>query len=169
MSNLTSIILVAFLGVIGNIAYFEYQARRKTKKDLLRQRLIELLLPIYIAFRYDEIEVGKIHNTDDAPDIYPNFISDRTVRIANKIENIIQKNLYLADDELSKACLDFLDLAYSFNSDQRIEMKEDKYLDEFKNFIIKRFYNDRNEYLETKICCHLVGVPLRETPTEQKD
>lgn len=148
MSNVISIIIVAVLGVIGNIAYFEYQVKRKTKKDLLRQRLTELLLPIYIALEYDTIEVDKIQSTDDAPDVYPHFISDRTVRVANKIEEIIKKNLYLADDNLCEACLNFLGFAYQLNSNQRIEVGEDVYFNEFKDLIVKRFLSDKKEYLK---------------------
>ena len=39
MSN----IAVAVLGVIGNIAYFEYRTRKETSKDLLKQRLADFV------------------------------------------------------------------------------------------------------------------------------
>ena len=36
MSNVVSIIIVAILGVIGNIVYFEYRLKRNTREKSLK-------------------------------------------------------------------------------------------------------------------------------------
>lgn len=154
MSNIVSIITVAVLGVIGNIAYFEYKTRKKTSKDLLKERLTKLLLPLYVVIHVDEkAEIAWATNGDGD---HADFYSRLPGRLLPPIIKIIRENIYLADDTLHTACIDFLEWAYMNNENDRFqklmsgdfdELIQDK---DFKNFsdIVKQQYEEiRHLYL----------------------
>jgi len=56
MSSIISIIIVAILGIIGNIVYFEYRFKKEHKKEIDKEQMTKLLLPLYIILKTDELE-----------------------------------------------------------------------------------------------------------------
>lgn len=154
MSNLVSIILVASLGVIGNIIYFEYQTRKKSSKELLKQKLTNLLLPLYCAVHLDQIAEDAWLRTDDGD--WADSLSNLPHKLVVPINKIIKENIYLADDELHKASLDFLTWAYGSNTNDRFQeiMKgdfddaiKDKDFKKFYDIVVKEYNEARREYL----------------------
>ena len=119
MSNITSIIIVAVLGVIGNIAYFEYRTHKEASKDLLKQRLTDLLLPLYVILHLEEIAIDAWLRSGEGD--YAESHSGLPTRILSPIEKIIKENIYLADDQLHIACVDFLHWAYGSDTNARFQ------------------------------------------------
>lgn len=154
MSNIISIIAVAVLGVIGNIAYFEYKTHKETSKNLLKERLTKLLLPLYIVLYIDEkSEIAWATNGDGD---YADFYSRLPSRLLPPIIKIIKENIYLADDTLHSACMDFLEWAYMNDENDRFQKLMSRDFDEliqdknFKNFsdIVRQQYEEiRHLYL----------------------
>ena len=66
MSNFASIIIVAVFGVIGNIIYFEYRLKKEHRKEIDKEQLTKLLLPLYIIFKTNELELIEWLKNDDA-------------------------------------------------------------------------------------------------------
>ena len=152
MSNFVSIIIVAFFGVIGNIIYFEYRLKKEHKKEINKEQLTKLLLPLYIIFKTDELEAIKWFKNEDAdPYEYESDMPDRLFKPAKKI---LDKNLYLADEELQKQSLLFIEWAFNEDSLVRFQklhsegLKQDKVLDDFKKLIYKKYNEKRNKYLK---------------------
>ncbi len=149
MSNLFSIILVAFLGVIGNIIYFRYQINNNNSKEVMKTRLINLLLPLFITLKHDEINFEWSIKYDDPYD----FDSEKPTRLFNKLSDIIKFNLYLADDELHEASLSFLNWAALSDDKQRFQdlhnsgVINDADFDNFKKIVYERYYEERKKYL----------------------
>ncbi len=149
MSNLTSIILVALLGVIGNIVYFKYQSKKERNKEVLKMRLTNLLLPLFVILKNDEIELEYSIEYDDPYD----FDSEKPTRLLNKLKDIINTNIYLADEELHEACMAFIKWAYLSDTNQRfqdmhnnVNIKEEDF-ENFKKIVIKKYYYEREKYL----------------------
>jgi len=158
MINLISIVSVAILGVIGNIAYFEYRTKKKTSKDLLKQRLTKLLLPLYINLHVKESSTKAWLETEDA-ETYEESHSDLPTRTLLPVKKIIEENLYLANDELHDACIKFLDWAYRSDTNQRFQdlmnrdfdfSLQDKEFNEFYEMVVSEFNKSRKEYLNHK-------------------
>ncbi|MFA6534266.1 MAG: hypothetical protein WCT37_03775 [Patescibacteria group bacterium] len=149
MSNLLSIILVASLGVIGNIVYFRYQSKKENGKEVLKMKLINLLLPLFITLKHDEINLEWAIKYDDPCD----FDSDKPGRLFNKLIDIIKNNLYLADDELHEACLNFLNWAELSDESQRYQdimnnvNTDDADFEKFKKVVYERYHAERKKYL----------------------
>ncbi|MBU2541945.1 hypothetical protein KJ785_00075 [Patescibacteria group bacterium] len=149
MSNLLSIILVAFLGVIGNITYFKYQTKKEKSKEVLKTRLTNLLLPLFITLKDDEINLEWAIKYDDPCD----FDSEKPTRLFNKLIDIIKDNLYLADDELHEACLLFLNWAALSDGGQRFQDLhnsvdiDDADFEKFRCIVYCRYDKERNKYL----------------------
>ncbi len=155
MSNLVSIITVAVLGVIGNIAYFEYQTHKKASKGLLKQRLTNLLLPLYIILHLDEISTDAWARSEDGD--YADLHSDLPTRILSQIENIIKESIYLADDQLHEACVKFLQWAYGSDTNQRFQdlmngdfnsAIQDKDFKKFYDIVVREYNDARHQYLK---------------------
>lgn len=154
LETLFPVIIVAILTLLGNIIYFEYKFRKKRKeksREVLRQRLTQFLLPLYVIFKKDELERHAWLNAD--VDMYE-YESEMPKRIFSKeMHEIISKNLYLADDELHSSCLLFLEWAYRSNPDERYQrvhteqLKEDKVFKRFRELVCAKFYQARREYL----------------------
>jgi hypothetical protein len=153
MSNLFSIILVALLGVIGNIAYFEYQTRKKNSEAILKQRLTDLLLPLYVILHVEEIAIKAWYSSPEGD--YADAHSELPTRVLLPIKEIIKKNIYLADDELHQACLSFLHWAYNSDENERFQSLmggkfdatvSDKGFDEFQETVIRKYQEARAEY-----------------------
>jgi len=149
MNNIISIILVALLGFIGNIVYFNHQLKKERNKEVLKMRLTNLLLPLFVALKNDEIELKYSIKFDDPYD----FDSDKPTRLLNKLSTIINANLYLADDDLHEACISFMQWAYLSDTDQRYQDLhnnidvEDVDFENFKNVVYKKYYTEREKYL----------------------
>ena len=150
MNNLITIILVASLGVIGNIVYFEYRLKKDHRRDILKRRLTDLLLPLYYALKNDELEIYEWINSD--VDIFE-YESDKPKRVLNKLKEIIKENLYLADDELHNSCLTFIEWAYKSDEKERFQrihsntLEKDIIFEKFINIVYKRYYETRKEYI----------------------
>jgi hypothetical protein len=152
MSNLTSIILVALLSVIGNIIYFKYQLRKERDKEVLKTRLINLLLPLYYILKNDELEINLWIKNEDV-DMYE-YESDKPERLLKPLVNIIKANLYLADNELHEACISFITWAYKSDTNQRFQdlhnecLGDDITFNHFRDIIYKKYDETRNRYIK---------------------
>ena len=98
MSNITSIIIVAVLGVVGNISYFEYKTKKEKSKDLLRLKLTKLLLPLYVILHVQEVSLDAWLSQGDGDPAESH--SDLPKRIITPIEDII-KEIYEAQKQHS--------------------------------------------------------------------
>lgn len=151
MSNLLPIVLVAFLGVVGNIIYFKYQSKDKRDKEVLKIRLTNLLLPLYYILKNDELEVHLWSKSDADPYEYE---SDKPKRLLEPLVEIIKKNLYLADNELHKSCISFIEWAYKSDTHERFQkihygtLKEDIIFSNFRDIVYKKYDETRNAYIK---------------------
>ena len=150
MNNLISIILVAVLGVVGNIIYFEYRLKKERGREVLKKRLTNLLLPLYYTRKDDELLIHAWLNSEADPYEYE---SDKPERLFNSLRKIIKENLYLADDELHEACIMFIEWAYKADKNERFQrvhsedLKEDKILKKFIEIVYKKYNETRNRYI----------------------
>lgn len=118
LKTILPIIAVAILTLLGNVFYFEYKFRKERKKETLREKLTQFLLPLYFIFKKDEFELHEWIKADVDLDEY---YSDMPRRLMSKeLYEIISKNLYLADDELHQACLQFLEWRYKSDVEERL-------------------------------------------------
>lgn len=154
MSNLISIIIVAIPGVIGNIAYFEYRTKKETSKKLIKERLTKLLLPLYVVLHLDETSTDAWLRSGEGD--YEEVHSDLPTRVLSPVEKIIKENIYLADDKLHDACLNFLRWAYGSDTNQRFQdlmnrnfdfAIQDKDFKEFYDIVVDEYNKNRQEYL----------------------
>lgn len=151
MSNLLSIVLVAILGIIGNIVYFKYQLGKERNKEVLKMRLTNLLLPLFYILKNDELEIHLWLKSEADPYDYE---SDKPERLLKPLVEIIKKNLYLADDELHEACIAFIEWAYKSDTNERFQnvhndsWKEDVEFDHLRDLVYKKYNEDRNEYIK---------------------
>lgn len=151
MIDLIPIILVAVLGVIGNIIYFEYRLKKKQRREILKKRLTSLLLPLYYTLKDDELIIYAWLNSDADPYEYE---SDKPERLFNGLREIIKENLYLADDELHKACIKFMEWAYKADKNERFQrvhsgdLSEDKILKKFVEIVYKKYDDERRRYIK---------------------
>lgn len=151
MIDLTPIILVAVLGVIGNIIYFEYRLRKERRREISKKRLTNLLLPLYYALKDDELVIHAWLNSDVDPYEYE---SDKPERLFNSLREIIKENLYLANDELHEDCIMFMEWAYKANTNERFQrahsgpLPEDKILERFVEIVYKRYNDERRRYIK---------------------
>jgi hypothetical protein len=151
MIDFIPIILVATLGVLGNITYFEYKLKKERHKELLKKRLTKLLLPLYYTLKNDELVLYAWLNSDVDPYEYE---SDKPERLSNDLVEIIKNNLYLADDELHAACIMFMEWAYKGDAKERFQrihdsiLAEDKILKDFESIVYKKYNEARNEYIK---------------------
>jgi len=152
MFNIVPIIIVAILGVIGNIAYFEYRLKKGHGEKIIKEQLIKLLLPLYMILKTDELEVFAWMKNQEM-DIYE-YESDKPDRLFNPIKNILDKNLYLADDELQKCSLLLIEWAYRENSYERFQkihyekLKQDKIFNDFRELVYKKYNEQKRKYLK---------------------
>lgn len=151
--TLVPVVLVALLTLIGNILFFRYTFHKEGKKDLLRRKLTDFLLPLYFLLKKDELEIYAWLRNQDL-DMYE-YYSDMPKRLMGKeLYEIISKNLYLADNELHTACLEFLVWGYSSNSYERFQTlhNSDNVMDvpfeQFRTLVYKKFNEVRNDYLK---------------------
>lgn len=141
--------MVAILGVIGNIIYFRYQTNKEKSKEVIKMRLTNLLLPLFITLKDDELTLQwEIQN--DNPCV---FDSEKPSRLRNKLNSIISNNLYLADDELHEACLAFLNWSGLCDESQRyqnimnqVNIDDTDYLI-FQKVVYEKYYAERKKYL----------------------
>ncbi len=151
MTTLLSIILVAVFGVMGNIIYFEYRLKKERRREVIRKRLTNLLLPLYYVLKEDELVIHEWLNSD--ADLYE-YESDKPKRLLKNLTKIIKENLYLADDELHGACLSFIEWAYRADIKERFqevhdgELMEDKIFENFKEIVNKKYEKARKQYIE---------------------
>ena len=150
MIDLIPIILVAVLGVTGNIIYFEYRLKKERNREVLKKRLTNLLLPLYYTLKDDELVIHAWLNSEADPYEYE---SDKPERLFNSLREIIKGNLYLADDELHEACIMFIEWAYKADKNERFQrvhsedLKEDKILKKFIEIVYKKYNETRNRYI----------------------
>ena len=151
MSTLISIILVAVLGVVGNIFYFEYRLKKERSKEVLKKRLTNLLLPLYYTLKDDELVIHAWLNSEADPYEY---VSDKPERLLNSLQKIIKENLYLADDELHEACIMFIEWAYKADKNERFQrvhdgdLAEDNVLKKFVEMVYKKYDETRKVYIK---------------------
>lgn len=145
--NLISIIIVAVLGVIGNVIYFEYRLRKEHKKEITKEQLMKLLLPLYIILNNDDLIT-----LDQELDRYEHE-SDKPIRLLTSIKNILDKNLYLADDDLQRSALLFLSWAYSADCNERFQklhsvgLDEEKDFTNFRDLVYKKYDKQKKRFL----------------------
>ena len=150
MIDLIPIILVAVLGVTGNVIYFEYRLKKERRREILKKRLTNLLLPLYYTLKDDELVIHAWLNSDADP---YEFESDRPERLFNSLRGIIKENLYLADDELHETCIMFMEWAYRADKNERFqrvhseELAEDKILKRFIEIVYKKYNEVRSQYI----------------------
>lgn len=154
LKTLLPIIIVALLTLVGNISYFEYKFRKEGGKKILRQKLTNLLLPLYFILKKDELLVNAAFTSDEV-DIYE-YLSDIPKRLmSTELYEVISKNLHLADDELHEACLQFLAWGYNSDSNERFQRlhgsgwSEDATFESFRKLVYSKFHAVKKEYLET--------------------
>jgi len=152
MISLVSIILVAVLGVIGNITYFEYRLKKERRKEVLKKRLTDLLLPLYYTLKNDELLIHAWLNSEADPYEYE---SEKPERLLNILTEVIKENLYLADDELHEACIMFMEWVYKADNNGRFQrvhydggLAEDKILKRFIEIVYKKYSETRKEYIK---------------------
>ena len=151
MTNLVSIILVAILGVMGNIIYFEYRLKKDRHREITKSRLTKLLLPLYYTLKNDELEIHAWLNSEADPYEYE---SDKPERLLSDLVKIIKENLYLADDELQEACIMFMEWAYRADKNERFQrlhsndLAEDKTLKRFTEIVYKKYNETKKEYIK---------------------
>jgi hypothetical protein len=151
MIDLIPIILVAVLGVVGNIFYFEYRLKKERSKEVLKKRLTNLLLPLYYTLKDDELVIHAWLNSEADPYEYE---SDKPERLLNSLQKIIKENLYLADDELHGACIMFIEWAYKADKNERFQrvhdgdLVEDNVLKKFVEMVYKKYDETRKEYIK---------------------
>jgi len=151
MDTLYSIILVAALGVVGNIVYFEYRLRKERHREVLEKRLTNLLLPLYYTLKDDELTIHAWLNSEADPYEYE---SDKPKRLLRRLRKIIKHNLYLADHELHKACITFMEWAYRADTNERFqrihdgELVEDKIFQKFVCEVYKKYNETKKEYIK---------------------
>lgn len=149
MIDLVPIILVAVLGVIGNIIYFEYRLKKERHREIIKTRLTNLLLPLYYILKNDELVFNTWLNSEADPYEYE---SDKPERLLNDLAMIIKKNLYLADDELHEACIMFIEWAYKADKNERFQrvhdsdLAEDETLKKFTEIVYKKYDKTKKEY-----------------------
>jgi hypothetical protein len=151
MIDLISVIIVAALGVIGNIVYFEYRFKKEYHKEIVKEQLIKLLLPLYMVFKTDELEFFAWQKNDDA-DLYE-YESDKPDRLFKPIKEILDKNLFLADEELQMYAMLFVEWAYREDSRERFQrvhykvLEQDKILNDFRELVYKKYNEQKEKYL----------------------
>lgn len=153
---LVTVGLTATLSILGNILYFEYKSRHEFDRQILKERLTKLLLPLYFSLEEDDLILKAVINHPDG-DPYE-YDSEKFERLLKKLDKIIAENLYLADGELHAACLEFLEQAYTADSSTRFQMlmsnnDEDvasKKLEEFRNVIAIQYNQTRRAYLRSQ-------------------
>jgi hypothetical protein len=147
--------LTAALTIIGNIIYFEYKSRNEFSRNVLRERLTKLLLPLYFTLEEDELILNaEISNPDGDPYQYE---SEKLIRLRKLLSKIIANNIYLADDDLHAACLILLRHAYATNADERFQLLhmsgrdfDAEAVEEFKKIVTKQYEHARRQYLGIK-------------------
>lgn len=151
MFNLISIIIVAALGVIGNIIYFEYRFKKEHRKEIAKEQLTKLLLPLYIILKTDELEYLAWRKNPDADLV--EYESDKPDRLFKPIKDILDKNLFLADEELQMYALLFIEWAYREDSGERFQrlhykaLEQDKAFNDFQKLIYKKYNEQKEKYL----------------------
>lgn len=151
MSNLFSIILTALLSTLGSIVYFQYQSKKQKRRDVLKSRLTNLLLPLYYILKDDELQFHAWVISDADPYEY---VSDLPKRMFAPLIDIIKVNLYLADTELHDSCLSFIEWAYKSDTNERFqrvhdsELIEDEIFKSFRDIVYKKYNQDRQNYLK---------------------
>jgi len=151
MTNIESIIVVAILGIIGNITYFEYRFKKESKKEIVKEQLTKLLLPLYIILKTDELELleWQKHDVSDLIE----YESDKPKRLFKPIKNILDDNLFLADEELQMHSLLFIEWAYREDSNERFQrlhykaLEQDKIFSDFRELVYKKYNEQRKKYL----------------------
>ena len=154
MFDITPIIIVAVLGIIGNIAYFEYRLKKEHRKEIAKERLTKLLLPLYIILKTDELEFLAWQKNENVGFI--DYESDKPDRLLNPIKDVLGKNLYLADNELQMHSLLFMKWAYKEDSNERSQklfreglgLERDKILNDFRELVYKKYNEQRKKYLK---------------------
>lgn len=151
MNTFVSIIIVATLGVIGNIVYFEYRLKKERRREVLKKRLTNLLLPLYYTLKDDELVIHAWLNSEADPYEYE---SDKPDRLLSGLQKIIKENLYLADGELHEACIMFIEWAYKADKNERFQrvhdgnLAEDGILKRFVDTVYKKYNETRKEYIK---------------------
>lgn len=151
MTNLVPIIIVATLGVIGNIIYFEYRLKKERRREVLKKRLTNLLLPLYYTLKDDELVIHAWLNSEADPYEYE---SNKPERLLSSLQKIIKENLYLADDELHEACIMFIEWAYKADKNERFQrvhdgdLAEDNILERFVETVYKKYNETRKRYIK---------------------
>lgn len=151
MLNIISIIIVAILGVVGNIFYFEYRLRKEHKKKISKEQLTKLLLPLYMTIKTDELLFLKWRKNPDLD--FCEYEADIPERLLNPIKDILDKNLYLADDELQRHSLEFIEWAYREDGETRFQdlhcggLEQDKILNNFRELVYRKYDEQRRKYL----------------------
>ena len=152
MFNIISIVIVAILGVIGNIFYFEYRLKKEHYKKISKEQLTKLLLPLYIILNTDELEFLSWQKNEDADPC--EYEAEKPIRLIKPIKDVLDKNLYLADDELQKHSLLFLEWAYREDDGLRAQklysvgLEKDKMLDDFRGVVYKKYNEQRKKYIK---------------------
>jgi hypothetical protein len=153
LTALAPVILVAFLTLLGNIIYFEHRFKREGTKKLLRQKLTDLIMPLYFVLKRDELaelEWSKNENVD----MY-DFISGMSERLVEPVYGILKENMYLADDELYRECLDFMEWGFGADVNARFDrlhkggLDEDLIFKRFRALIYSKFESARRDYLNS--------------------
>ncbi len=153
MADLTAILLVAGVGVLCNIAYFEYRLSRKQDKVVLKEKLVKLLLPLYYLIE-DERQAMFIR--DEHFDSIEH-ISEQPGRVRKGVAEVVKQYIYLADDELHKACITFLEWAYrNIDDNERFQqlmsgkLSDGNEFEDFKKVVERKYHEARNSYLQSK-------------------
>src|SRR3989338_2345568 len=142
MTNFIPIVLVAISGVLGNIIYFEYKLKKERRKEILKKRLTDLLLPLYFVLKEYELMIHAWLKSETDPYEYE---SGKPERLLNNLMKIIKENIYLADDELHVACAKFIEWAYKCDSDERFQrahlsgLSEDKIIENFTDIVHRKY------------------------------
>lgn len=99
----------------------------------------------------DELEIHLWIKSD--ADTYEHE-SDKPERLVGPLIEIINKNLYLADNELHEACISFVEWAYKSDTYDRFQKvhdsiwKEDIIFNNFRDIVYKKYDENRNEYIK---------------------
>lgn len=147
LETLMPILLVALLSVLGNVMYFKYQFKKQNKYSILHKQLTDLLLPIFFVFQENSLESKTWSKHVDYDPVEDQIVAPR--KILKKVIPIIKDNLYLADDELHTACIQFLEWSAKFNETEAFQKAVTGFpdlteLDKFQE-VIERSYKSTKE------------------------
>mgnify|MGYP001598041853 CR=1 FL=1 len=156
-STQTGILIAVITAIVTSILNYKVQSslfKLQSKKDIRKEKLTKLLLPLYIQLKKEDFMFdAEIMNEDGDPAA---FLADLPVYYSS-LEDIIKDYLYLADNELTEKALNFIHWVNVAKYDPKrfdkvmitgtLELKDDA-LVEFKECVFKKYEEEKKLFLK---------------------